>query len=451
MLSMRKGKAVKLNKFFGRVMSAFVLAAALLLLIILPLTKTKIISANSSEGVADISAEWQKFIQLDTTANSVSLENRFIASGETRFFAAVPIYKDFTIEAEGEPAVFVLNQDWNYWEDQMWAGLDSDLKNRHFVLNGEFAEDKTITVTIRNIIFRSADGFGGLYILGGNYAGYNGVMVNLILEDCVFEGLGGEEVLGGVLQSHSATRGNFNVIAVNCVFKNNTAKHGAVARLQIYPSQANPNSHAAFVNCTFIDNISYGHQGSFLTNLNDFAVVNTLGGELSEDFVQTWLAGDWNSGNMLIPAKEGFVFKEWNRDGIYLTAVWDKIISSEPFPVRATVLIVAGCISVIGVCIFFAMFVFRRRKRVLETANISDTPSDSVTGAENLDGLAERYGLTAREKEVAALLAEGKTRTDIASELFLSVATVKTHIHNIYGKLEIKSRFELLAKLNHAD
>jgi DNA-binding CsgD family transcriptional regulator len=52
--------------------------------------------------------------------------------------------------------------------------------------------------------------------------------------------------------------------------------------------------------------------------------------------------------------------------------------------------------------------------------------------------------LTEREREITALLLKGKTYRMIAGELRLSENTVKTHIKNIYGKLKIQSRTELI-------
>ncbi|MET7687101.1 response regulator transcription factor [Streptomyces sp. NPDC005483] len=49
-------------------------------------------------------------------------------------------------------------------------------------------------------------------------------------------------------------------------------------------------------------------------------------------------------------------------------------------------------------------------------------------------------GLTAREVEVLALIAEGLTNQEIARELHVSTATVKTHINNLFAKTGIKDR-----------
>jgi len=52
--------------------------------------------------------------------------------------------------------------------------------------------------------------------------------------------------------------------------------------------------------------------------------------------------------------------------------------------------------------------------------------------------------LSKRETEVLEAIAEGKSRTRIAQELFVEVETIKTHIKKIYYKLNVNSREEAL-------
>ncbi len=56
-------------------------------------------------------------------------------------------------------------------------------------------------------------------------------------------------------------------------------------------------------------------------------------------------------------------------------------------------------------------------------------------GEENL-----LHYLTNREEEVLSLLLEGATYKDVARELFISETTVKTHVNNIFQKLQVKEK-----------
>lgn len=56
--------------------------------------------------------------------------------------------------------------------------------------------------------------------------------------------------------------------------------------------------------------------------------------------------------------------------------------------------------------------------------------------------------LTKRETEILQLISEGKTYTQISEELFISKETTKTHIKNIYSKLQVNSKSEAIAKAN---
>jgi ATP/maltotriose-dependent transcriptional regulator MalT len=54
--------------------------------------------------------------------------------------------------------------------------------------------------------------------------------------------------------------------------------------------------------------------------------------------------------------------------------------------------------------------------------------------------------LTAREREVLVLLAEGRSNRDIAVDLSVTLATVKSHLVRIYAKLDAKNRNEALGR-----
>lgn len=60
-------------------------------------------------------------------------------------------------------------------------------------------------------------------------------------------------------------------------------------------------------------------------------------------------------------------------------------------------------------------------------------------------GRAPRATLTARELDVARLVAVGRTNQEICGDLFLSLGTVKTHLTNIQSKLTVRNRVEIAA------
>lgn len=55
--------------------------------------------------------------------------------------------------------------------------------------------------------------------------------------------------------------------------------------------------------------------------------------------------------------------------------------------------------------------------------------------------------VTAREREILRLVDEGLSNKEIAARLFIQVATVKNHIHNILDKLGVRRRGEAAAKM----
>jgi DNA-binding CsgD family transcriptional regulator len=61
----------------------------------------------------------------------------------------------------------------------------------------------------------------------------------------------------------------------------------------------------------------------------------------------------------------------------------------------------------------------------------------------------KKYGVSPREAEVVELLIAGKAYKEIASQLFISLPTVKTHVSNIYQKLNVRNRLELANRVKH--
>ncbi|MFZ4617498.1 MAG: response regulator transcription factor [Rectinemataceae bacterium] len=80
-----------------------------------------------------------------------------------------------------------------------------------------------------------------------------------------------------------------------------------------------------------------------------------------------------------------------------------------------------------------------------ETAGREPDAFDSfVSGIEALP-------LTAREKQIVSMLLAGKRRSAIAAELEITVNTVKKHAANVYGKLEVGTREELISLIRQPE
>ncbi|MCP4726265.1 MAG: helix-turn-helix transcriptional regulator [bacterium] len=65
----------------------------------------------------------------------------------------------------------------------------------------------------------------------------------------------------------------------------------------------------------------------------------------------------------------------------------------------------------------------------------------------NIDNLVSLHNVTPREREIFELILKGYSNIEIQNELFISPHTVKNHNYNIYKKLGIRSRGELIRKV----
>jgi DNA-binding NarL/FixJ family response regulator len=101
----------------------------------------------------------------------------------------------------------------------------------------------------------------------------------------------------------------------------------------------------------------------------------------------------------------------------------------------------AGAVDALqeALAIFSACGAERRRQRAVEALQQLGHPGKRIVAA-SLGASA----LTAREREVARLAIEGRTAREIGDRLFIGQRTVETHLANVYSKLGISTRLDLV-------
>jgi len=76
---------------------------------------------------------------------------------------------------------------------------------------------------------------------------------------------------------------------------------------------------------------------------------------------------------------------------------------------------------------------------------------EPASGDQLLGLLLAAYGLTARERDLCREVINGGSTSEIAARLFISSNTVQDHLKSIFGKVGVRSRGELVARLRPSD
>ncbi len=120
----------------------------------------------------------------------------------------------------------------------------------------------------------------------------------------------------------------------------------------------------------------------------------------------------------------------WNKKGLSLI-----LIIKNPFTgsIWFKLMIIGIIMTLIALIIFFKN----------KSKNSPNHPDETV------EQLFTNNIITEREKEIINLIMKGKSNKEIEDELFISLGTVKNHLYNIYKKLNIKSRTQLISFLKY--
>jgi DNA-binding NarL/FixJ family response regulator len=76
--------------------------------------------------------------------------------------------------------------------------------------------------------------------------------------------------------------------------------------------------------------------------------------------------------------------------------------------------------------------------------------SDRATDGRSAEAMALIDRLTEREREVAVAVGRGKSNTEIAAELYVSVATVKAYVSRVLDKLDASNRVQIAIRVRDA-
>lgn len=92
-----------------------------------------------------------------------------------------------------------------------------------------------------------------------------------------------------------------------------------------------------------------------------------------------------------------------------------------------------------------AIAMIASKKSTTENQNHIDQKKDGIQDA--LEANCTKYMLTSREVEILKLLREGLPYKLIADQLNISIRTVTTHVANMFSKVNVSNKMELVSRI----
>ena len=119
----------------------------------------------------------------------------------------------------------------------------------------------------------------------------------------------------------------------------------------------------------------------------------------------------------------------------------------EPEQLVETLLVIIMFLLVGGLTILFAWTALRKQSAfnapavpVMAPGTASAEPAPPIP-----EGLVKRYKLTGREVDVLSLFSQGYSLAKVSQELYISLGTAQSHMKNVYRKLDVHSKDELIS------
>lgn len=104
--------------------------------------------------------------------------------------------------------------------------------------------------------------------------------------------------------------------------------------------------------------------------------------------------------------------------------------------------LIAVFFTLLGIWVALQLVKPKIQTVIVEKEIILSQPADAAINEAEL----KKLNLTVREYEVLQLLTQGSTNAEIADKLCLSLSTVKTHVSNLFVKMDVKNRTQAFEK-----
>ncbi|MBF8807642.1 MAG: response regulator transcription factor [Enterococcus lacertideformus] len=127
--------------------------------------------------------------------------------------------------------------------------------------------------------------------------------------------------------------------------------------------------------------------------------------------------------SILIVIEDSFVIFNVDQYSSLSTKIYNRSISEDIFSIT--------------ICLLLFQF-FLKARQIEETETLEKQETTIL-----IQKFCHHHQFTQRETEIFELLLLHRTNQEIADQLFLSLGTVKTHVHNIFIKLDIKKRTQI--------
>ena len=305
-----------------------------------------------------------------------------------------------------------------------FAGYRNQNGTIYAIYSSEDARANSLSLSFRDCSFRNNIAKRGAAIYLSGYARN----IAIKLDDCLFEENIAES--GGVLFADSGLVG-----IENCTFRNNTSlTEGGALKLQ--------NCSATIEKSSFEQNISRGNGSAISVLISSFLGLSAdncsfIDNQSPDEICVFAEEGETNFDAESYVVLNGCTFEpgcpalKENE----LIKIIEPAKTPEP-PAKAHGLIY-GFIAM-GLVLLVAVFVFIMNGKMSESKP-STAEAGSMADLEKI--------LSDRELEVMNLYLTEKSRKEVADQLFISESTVKKHIANVYSKLGVKTRQELVVKI----